>query len=125
MTYWNFKTVDEFQEWMDNQPHDVRATIHEVMDQVKINPRLEPPSVKKLEDHVWELRAKVNRVRYRPLFCLGPGRGELTFLIGSTKTSNNKKTRFDPINAVKTAETRRNLIFVNRGYIREYSRRKK
>lgn len=125
MAYWNLKTVAEFQEWMDKQPPDVRATIHEVMDQVKINPHLEYPFVKKLKDHVWELRAKVNKVRYRPLFCLGPGKGELTFLIGSTKTSNRRKTRFDPINAVKTAETRRNLIFIKGGYISEYSRRKK
>lgn len=110
---------------MDSQSQDVRATIHEVMDQIKINPRLEYPFAKKLKDHVWELRAKVEKVQYRPLFCLGLGKGVLTFLIGATKTSHHRKTIFDPINAVATAEARRNLIFENRRQASEYSKTKK
>lgn len=131
MAYWNFKYLikengRDFQAWMDSQPHKVRATIHEIMDYIEINQELDI-HVTKLKDYkgIWELKAKVNKIQYRPLFFVGPSRGELTFLIGATKTGDHKKTKFDPINAPKTAEKRRKLIFKNGENIGVYTRTKK
>jgi hypothetical protein len=130
MTYWKFRAFikssgrNDFQEWMDSKSAKVRATIHEVMDNIIISPTLTAPHSRKLKGYqeIWELKAKIDKVQYRPLFCKGPNVGELIFLIGATKTGDHNKTKFDPINAPKTAEQRRKLIFKDGEYIGEYKR---
>ena len=132
MTYWKFRSFiknngrNDFQEWMDCESAKVRATIHEVMDNIEINPTLGPPWARKLKGftEIWELKAKVDNIQYRPLFCIGPDAGELVFLVVATKTGDSNKTKFNPINAPKTAEQKRKLIFKDGEYIGEYKRTK-
>ena len=129
MKYWSFKSFvtdsgrNVFQLWMDSQTISVRATIHETLDQIEILPKLGPPFTKKLVgyDAIWELRAKADNTQWRPLFCLGLN-GEIIFLVGATKTGDKKKTKWDPINALETAEKRHKLISGDRRYISEYKR---
>lgn len=129
MKYWFFKSFvtdsgrSVFQLWMDSQTANVRATIHETMDQIEIASKLGPPFTKKLVGYntIWELRAKADNTQWRPLFCLGID-GEIIFLIGATKTGDKKKTKWDPINAPETAEKRCKLLSIDRRHIGEYKR---
>ncbi len=50
-----------------------------------------------------ELRFASDKVLYRPLMCRGPGKSEVTILIGVTKQGR----RLDPPNAIATAQARK------------------
>jgi hypothetical protein len=130
MNYWFFNSFltdlghDVFKMWMDSQSINAKATIHEIMDHIKIRQSLGKPFTKKLKGYkdIWELVAKADNKQYRPLFCLGPNKGEIIFLIGATKTGDHRKTKFDPIHAPNTAEKRRKIALENRRHIGEYKR---
>jgi len=132
MKHWSFKSFitdsgrNVFKVWIDAQPKNARAIIHTTLDHIEIRQTLGMPFTKKLEGYknIWELRAKADNKQYRPLFCLGPNK-EIIFLIGATKTGDQKKTKFDPIHAPTTAEARCKLISENRRYICEYKRTEK
>jgi hypothetical protein len=58
---------------------------------------------------VLEIRFRSNRIQYRPLFCFGPGRRELTLLVGAIE----KGDEFEPKGAPTTAQSRRGEIQAN------------
>lgn len=59
-----------------------------------------------------EVIFKVAGVQYRPLACYGPGKDQITLLLGATKKSAGKKdqTVFNPRNACQVALERKRII---------------
>lgn len=60
-------------------------------------------------DGVFELKALHKNIQYRPLFCYGPTRGQITILIGAIEQGD----RIDPKSAPKEAERRKRQIEKN------------
>jgi hypothetical protein len=126
MKVWNFKVFvsdrgsREIDEWLDGLPVKAEVKIRAIISRLEIwdISRWERPYVCKLKgsDNIWEIIVKFNNVQYRPLGCFGPKQKDFTLLIGARE----KGGRLEPINAIETAEKRRNLIFQDERYCDEY-----
>lgn len=124
MKVWNFRVfVSErgnrkFDEWLSGLPIGVVAKVRKIITYLEITETWHRPFAAKLKgtDKIWEIIVGFDNIQYRPLGCFGPKNGEFTLLIGAKE----KGHRFEPINAVKIAEERRNLIFQHERYTDEY-----
>jgi hypothetical protein len=67
-------------------------------------------------DGLFELRIKYKNIQYRPLGCYGPGKNQVTLLMGAIE----KGGKFDPLSACKTALLRKVKIHET-GRIHEHS----
>jgi hypothetical protein len=108
--YWTFKDYvsasgrNEILDWLDRLPPASKATLTVLIQNLEASPTLGEPHMKKMRERadLYELRSKADNIQYRPLCCYGPGRREVTILIGAAK----KGRVWDPSAALKTAETR-------------------
>lgn len=60
-------------------------------------------------DGIFELKALYKNIQYRPLFCYGPNRGQITILIGAIEKGDS----INPGNAPNVAEFRKRQIKKN------------
>jgi hypothetical protein len=108
--HWTFKDYlsasgrNEIHDWLNRLPPASKATLTVLIQNLEASPTLGEPYMKKMKEHadLYELRAKADNIQYRPLCCYGPGRREVTILIGASKKGNT----WDPPAALKTATAR-------------------
>lgn len=126
MKLWAFKVfvsdrgTREVDEWLNRQPTRAKVKIKrriaylEVSD---ISKWVRPYACKlKGSDKIWEIIVEFENVQYRPLGCLGPQDDEFTLLVGARE----KGGRLEPINVIRIAEQRRDLILQDERYTDEY-----
>lgn len=99
-------------EWLEGLP--ARARINARIRLLELTDELRFPDVRILRGEcrgLFELRVKADNVQYRPLGYYGPGRGEVTLLIGAVERGGH----FEPPSACRTALDRQALIADGRG----------
>lgn len=114
MRYWTFRDYisqqgrNVIREWIDQQPIGAQTDIDSLIRHLEVQRRLGGAQMKKLtgEKGIFELRLRSNRIQYRPLVCYGPGRREVTVLIGAIE----KGGQFEPRDAQRIARTRKAII---------------
>ena len=128
MKCWTFKVFldgngdDVFEDWLEKQDVGAVAKIRARIDFLMITKTWIRPYSDVLHgtDHIREIIVKHNKRQYRPLGCYGPGPQVFTILMGTSK----KEKRWDPHNAIETAEKRREMVFRDSGrYLGEYQPR--
>lgn len=106
--YWTFKDyvgdegVNEIHAWLSGLPKQARRRINIAIRRLEAMEKLAMPHVRVLTGPcagLMELRIPVAGVQYRPLCCYGPGRGEITLLVGAIE----KGDRLVPSSACSTA----------------------
>lgn len=114
--HWDFRDYisrggrNYFQEWLDDQPLKVQLEINTRLEYLRYQPPpLQRPYTARLKgecDGLYELRVKVEKVQYRPLFFYGPGKSQITFLAGAIE----KGGKLQPPDVCQTALERRDQI---------------
>ena len=97
--------------WLHAQKPKARARINTVIAHLEASPRTEwGDYIKGLSEGecagLLEIRVTFNNIQYRPLACYGPGRQEVTILLGAIERGD----RFEPRSACRTAQANRRLI---------------
>lgn len=123
---WGFKVFvsnrgdREIDDWLDGIPAKAKAKIKKRITYLEVweIERWKRPYVAKYKgsDGIWEIRVVFDNVQYRLLGCFGPKDNEFTLLIGGRE----KGGRLEPVDAITTAEKRRQLICQGEGYTDEY-----
>jgi hypothetical protein len=97
---------NEIRTWLDVLPKAAKVKINALIRRLQVVPFLDMPEVRMLRgecDGLLELRVTAEKVQYRPLCCYGPGRGEVTILVGAIE----KGSKFVPLTACAIAQTRK------------------
>lgn len=111
MRYWTFKDYldvhgeNDILAWFHDQPKNARARINLVIQRLEVMEQLPVKLFKPIPGAgrgLWEIRVRVESVQYRPLCFRGPGRKEITILVGAREKGN----KFDPLSAPSTAQIR-------------------
>ena len=94
-------------EWINGIPDvQARADIHTLIRTLELIDRPSRRDLKRLTrgtcKGLLELRVTTHNVQYRPLGFYGPGRAQVTLLIGATE----RDRKFSPSNACETAKKR-------------------
>ena len=110
--------IDVIKEWLDGLPIKAQVAIDERIRFLALGSYGHRPYAAKLEgyDNIWEVRVKSEKIQYRPLGCSGPGDKVFSLLIGARE----KGSHFEPKDAPKIAEKRRNLVYQDEKYLNEY-----
>ena len=107
-------------DWLSGLPKPVKVRINARIRFIERLETLERPHVAALEgkcDGLLELRiVGPDKVQYRPLCCYGPGRGDVTILVGAIE----KGGKIVPSSACATAQQRKKEI-AERGRICEHN----
>jgi hypothetical protein len=104
--------VNKISEWLQSIPIGARVEFEALLDILRAKEILTRPQTGRLEGKckgLYEFCFKKLNVQYRPLFCYGPGKREITILIGATK----KNSRFIPPNVCRTALKRADEVEAN------------
>ena len=97
------------EEWLHGLPMQARVEINTRIQYLEVLENLRRPYTAMLKgecDGLFELRIKHNKIQYRPLACHGPGKSQVTLLVGAIE----KGGRFDPPSACTTAQDRKSQI---------------
>jgi len=105
---WTFKDrldsrgINVIREWLQAQPLQARLKIDAVLKNLRAEPRLGRPHVKKIKGHkdVFEIVVFAGGVQYRPLGSYGPHEGEFTIVMGAIEHNDSIR----PPDAFATAE---------------------
>lgn len=124
MSYWTIKAFktdrgeNAVKNWVEEQPKKAQAAIKVRLRYLATQQIWDRPHVKKLKGskHIFEIRVTSIKVQYRPLGFYGPNQKEFTLLIGAIE----KDSEFKPKTAIKTAESRRELILKDDSYAIKY-----
>jgi hypothetical protein len=105
-TYVHARGTDAVEEW--GLAPSAHAVLDTALEFLAVRPReqwLRPEfdALHREGKGLCEIRFKHGNRQYRPLGFFGPGRNEFTIVIGATK----KGSRWDPVNAIETAQKRR------------------
>lgn len=93
---------NEIHAWLSRLSPEAKAGINATIDLLEGMDQLEMPDARKLKGRckgLVELRIRIGNVQYRPLCCYGPGKRDVTILMGAIE----KGGRFEPISACSTA----------------------
>jgi hypothetical protein len=113
--YWTFRDyVDPSGEnviytWLHGLPKAARARINVIVQYLEATPKLGMPYAKVLTGPcagLIELRITAHNVQYRPLVCYGPGRREVTLLVGAIEKGGG----FEPQSACEIGLARKAQI---------------
>ena len=91
--------------WLNGLPKLAKAKVNALIGRLEVVDQLGMPEVRMLHgecDGLMELRREAGNVQYRPICCYGPGRGEVTILLGAIE----KGGKFVPPNACEIAQAR-------------------
>jgi hypothetical protein len=128
MIYWTFMDFVEggesqVQAWFASLPPSQHRAVKVALNTLLLDYRqvkeLKPPKFKPLKGvpDIGEIRFTVGGVPYRPLYVKGPGKDQVTILIGAKEVSTRFK--FEPRDATAIALVRKALI-TEPGRIREH-----
>jgi hypothetical protein len=95
--------------WLARLPPLAKAGINTTIELLEGMDRLEMPDVKVLKGPcrgLMELRIRIESVQYRPLCWYGPGKGDVTLLVGAIE----KGGRLEPLSACSTGLLRKARI---------------
>ncbi len=95
--------------WLNMLPKVDKARINTIISRLEVMEALEMPATRMLKGPchgLMELRIPTPKIEYRPLCCYGPGRKEITILVGAVE----KGDRFVPQSACSTALRRKARI---------------
>jgi hypothetical protein len=115
--YWTFRDWVEpdgenvVLTWLNGLPKRAKARINALIPRLEATQHLGPPHVKPLKGPcagLMELRVPCEGVEYRPLCCYGPGRREVTILVGATEVGG----KLVPLSACSTAHKRKARLTV-------------
>ena len=113
--HWTFKDyldaggTNHIHVWLHRQPKLARARINLVIGRLEVMEHLHGKHIKPLKGPgrgLIELRVFVGGVQYRPIGFHGPGRGEITLLVGAIE----KDDKFEPLSACSTAQMRKDDV---------------
>ena len=90
--YLNEKQRNVIRSWLDGLGPQARAEINVRLRFIQTLDRLVRPYTGSLGEGIFEVRIKSGNVQYRPLFCHGPGRRDLTLLIGAEEHDGDLTT---------------------------------
>jgi len=116
--YSNDKETSALDKWFKNIPEEAWIEINTRLRYLRTQKIWERPwaaKLKKVKD-IYEIRVKSENVQYRPLGFFNTNLKEFTLLIGAIEKGN----KFEPHDADKTAEKRRNLIVEGKKYAINY-----
>lgn len=109
-----------FRAWLDSLSLRVRMKINTRIQYLAQLPGNSLPSqyTRKLTgtDGLYEIRVTHENKQWRPIFCYGPNRGQITILAGAVE----RGSEFEPKTVLKTASQRKKHIAVE-GRTREHS----
>jgi hypothetical protein len=112
---WNFYDFvgqtgrNEMREWYEHASETVQAAFDAKLELLNgyTPAEMRRPTVGKLQSYedVYELRFEEEGTAWRPLFCFGPGRTEITFLVPAREVNNRFEPRSGPGIAAERAAT--------------------
>lgn len=116
MKIWNFLDyvdqggVNVIEAWLWGLTMEARLEINTRIQYLAVTPILKRPYTGRLHGdackELYEIVLAHRRVQYRPLWCYGPNRKDITLLIGATERGGS----LDPPTACEIAQTRRAMI---------------
>ena len=114
MKCWNFldfvdsRGVNVIESWLWTLAMEARLEINTRIQYLAVTPVLRRPYTGRLHgyDGLYEIVVTRRRVQYRPLWCHGPNKKDITILMGATERGGE----FDPPTACEIAQTRRAMI---------------
>lgn len=98
--------------WMDSIGVKPRSKINSLLRTLENVPRAQWHQYSKYIENLkgavdlWEIKAYVDKVRWRPIGCLGPGENTFTLLAGAIERGG----KFEPATALDTAQQRKNEV---------------
>ena len=118
LDYVDSSETNQIEAWLESlspgTKEAVKSTLTARLTYGSEQPQLEHPHFERMKRvNLIEVKFRKGKIVYRVFGCYGPGRAEVTLLIGATK-SNNQLT---PPDAIQTAQKRRDEIRSGRRHV--------